>query len=353
MADGALWPGGQYGSLFPAMADPTQRGGCNNCHQAHGWPDAASPSNDYPMLLVDREENLCYTCHDGSPATKNLRANFARTYSHPVALIGRHSPKEDGNPASYGNANRHSECSDCHNPHAATADYTASVLPAAPGSLSGVARVSVNNLSSSNIVYTFRGPSDPTPVKEYEVCFTCHSGWTTQPSGQSNHAAKFNHLNPSFHPVEAAGKNLNINAAAWVNGWTGNRLMYCTDCHTSDDTTIRGPHGSANRWILKKPYATGNTPALASNGLCFDCHSYSVYASSSTSTVGSRWRGNSDRPGHTHGGYNCYACHDSHGSSTQPFLIGHTMTTYTRTATGGTCDPSCHGSENYTVAYPR
>ena len=67
---------------------------------------------------------------------------------------------------------------------------------------------------------------------------------------------------------------------------------------------------------------------------------------------GSRFR-DVDRSGHNHGGYNCYACHESHGSSTKPFLLGNSVTTYTKTATGGTCDPSCHGSENYTLRYPR
>jgi hypothetical protein len=234
-----------------------------------------------------------------------------------------------------------------------TADYTAPVLPAAPGSLRGVARVSANNISSNQFTLTYRAASEPGPVREYEVCFTCHSSWTTRPAGQSDFAAKFNDKNPSFHPVEGAGKNLNINAAAWTNGWKETSLVYCTDCHTSDDTTIRGPHGSNNRWILKRPYTNANSPALASNGLCFDCHSYAVYASTSTSTVGSRWRGISDRPGHTHGGYSCYACHDSHGSSTTPFLLGHSVSVYTKTATGGSCDPSCHGAESYSVAYPR
>ena len=59
------------------------------------------------------------------------------------------------------------------------------------------------------------------------------------------------------------------------------------------------------------------------------------------------------RAGHAHGGYNCYACHESHGSTSKPFLLGHSMTVYTKTSTGGTCDPSCHGSYSYTVAYPR
>jgi predicted CXXCH cytochrome family protein len=349
LVSGPLWPGGQYGSQFPAEADRTHRGACGNCHRVHGWPDPSSATNDYPNLLVEREENLCYTCHDGSPATKNLRANFTKTYKHPVALAGRHTTTEDGIPARYGTANRHSECADCHNVHQLTPDPVPPVAPYASTALQNVARVSVNNLSTNSIAYTFRSASDPAPVKEFELCFLCHSGWTTQPAGQTNYAAKFNDKNPSFHPVEAVGKNLNINPVAFTNGWTETSLTFCTDCHTSDDTTIRGPHGSANQWILKRPYSRSTTPALASNGLCFECHSYAVYGANAQ---GSRFR-DVDRSGHNHGGYNCYACHESHGSSTKPFLLGNSVTTYTKTATGGTCDPSCHGSESYTVRYPR
>lgn len=349
LTSGPLWPGGQYGSQFPAEADRTHRGACGNCHRVHGWPDPSSATNDYPTLLVEREENLCYTCHDGSPVAKNIRANFTKTYTHPVALAGRHTTTEDGVSARYGTANRHSECADCHNIHQLTPDPIPPVPPYASTSLKGVARVSVNNLNSNSVTYTFRSGSDLTPAKEFELCFLCHSGWTTQPAGQANYAAKFNDQNPSFHPVEAVGKNLNINPITFTNGWTETSLTYCTDCHTSDDTTMRGPHGSANQWILKKPYTRNTTPALASNGLCFDCHSYAVYGAN---VAGSRFR-NVDRSGHNHGGYNCYACHESHGSSTKPFLLGNSLTTYTKTATGGTCDPSCHGSESYTVAYPR
>jgi predicted CXXCH cytochrome family protein len=347
----SLWPGGQYGSLFPAITSPKERGGCANCHRAHGWPDPSSTTNDCATLLVEREENLCYTCHDGSPAAKNIRANFNKAYTHPVTLSGRHTTTEDGIPARYGTTNRHSECADCHNVHQLTPDYTTNAAaPYASAALKAVPRVSVNNVSATSVTYTYRGPLDPTPVKEYELCFVCHSSWTTQPTTQTNYAAVFNTKVPSFHPVEGTATDTGINASAFTNGWGPGMLVTCTDCHTSDDTTIRGPHGSANQWILKKPYVRANSPAHPSNGICYECHSASVY-NTSGSTL-SRFRG-TGRAGHTHGGYNCYACHESHGSTAKPFLLGHSVTVYTKTTTGGTCDPSCHGSESYTVAYPR
>ena len=363
-SSGALWPGGQYGSLLPADTSPTKRGGCGSCHRAHGWPDPANPSSDYPSLLVEREENLCYTCHDGSPVAKNLRANFTKTYRHPVASSGRHTTSEDGIPARYGAANRHSECTDCHNPHQLAVDTTAPVPPAASRALRGVARVSVNNVSATSVSYTFRGASDPTAVKEYEVCFTCHSGWTTRPAGQADYAAKFNTRIASFHPVESVGKNLNINANAFVNGWRATSTMSCTDCHTSDDTNIRGPHGSTYQYILKKltvASAARRSTAMPSTELCFDCHRYDTYANNSASSTVKNYSRFGSNHGHAYHvssrRYSCYSCHETHGATSQPNLLvtgrSQGIRTYTRTSNGGSCAATCHGSESYTVAYPR
>lgn len=362
--DGTLWPGGQYGSLMPADKDPEHRGSCGNCHRVHGWPDAANPTNAYPNLLAEREENLCFTCHDGSPVGKNLKANFAKTFRHPVATAGRHTTREDGNPASYGTANRHSECADCHNVHALGTDSVPSIAPGASANLKGVSRVSVTNISPGVVAYQFRGTDDPTPVKEYELCFNCHSSWTTQPSGQSNLAADLNTLNASFHPVEGPGKNLNINPLSFVNGWNATKMMTCTDCHASDDTTIRGPHGSSWQYILKKQAIASparRSVVMANTELCFDCHSFDTYANTSASSTVRNYSRFSGGNGHAyHVGsqrYACYTCHETHGTTTLPNLLvtGRSpgINTYTRTASGGTCVATCHGSESYSVSYAR
>jgi predicted CXXCH cytochrome family protein len=363
-----LWPGGQYGSTLPAVMDATKQGSCASCHHPHGWPDSANTAQDYPLLLVDREENLCYTCHDGSPAAKNVRAEFQKTYSHPTATYtGRHSPTEGGNQTSYGAANRHAECVDCHNPHRARGDAPPPTAPDASNRIRGVGRVAVANGAAGTVpTYTYLGPFDSTaPIAEYQVCFKCHSSWTTQPAGQTNLAVAFNSNNPSYHPVEAAGKNTNINLNAFVNGWTGAKTMFCTDCHTSDGVAVRGPHGSAYRYLLKKPYsASSGQRTMSSTESCFDCHRYDTYANNNANdTVKSYSRFNPPAfsEGHTfHVGsrrYPCYACHGSHGSTTKPHLIvtGRSpgLNNYTESTTGGTCSPTCHGSETYTLNYAR
>lgn len=364
---GALWPGPQYGTLFPAITDSGKRGACTNCHQPHGWPDEGTPGADYPALLVSREESLCYACHDGSPAAENVLLQFTKSYRHPTSdFSGRHDPAEGGNAASYGATNRHAECEDCHNPHVAGADTVEPVAPAASNRLAGVGRVAVTNGAAGTVpAYEFRGPSDVTPVAEYELCFKCHSSWTTQPAGQPDMAMKFNPNNPSYHPVEALGKNTNIRINSFVNGWTPTQMMYCTDCHTSEDVTVRGPHGSQYPFLLERPFvASSARRTTASTEACFACHSFNTYANKDTNdTVQaySRFNRPNFEEGHSYHVVEkrapCYACHDSHGSGNLPHLMitgrNPGLNSYTETSTGGRCSPTCHGSENYTLNYPR
>ena len=358
------WPGGQYGSTFPARPDSSEPGTCQNCHAAHGWPNATNSVQDYATLLVEQEENLCFTCHDGSPLTKNLQTNYTKTYRHPTTdYSGRHRPKEAGIPGNYGSTNRHAECTDCHNAHQLASQTVAPVAPTASSRLKGVARVSVTNgAAGSTPTYTFRNAADPTPGKEFELCFLCHSSWTTQPAGQTNYAVKFNPNNPSYHPIEGPGKNLNVNSNAFVNNWRATNTMFCTDCHTSDDPSIRGPHASTNLYILKKPYtASSDKRTMTTGEICFDCHRYDTYANTSASAIFLNYSRFSGEKGHAfHVGrkaHPCYACHDTHASTSQASLIvtGRIpgINTYTRTTTGGTCAPTCHDSESYTVSYPR
>jgi len=360
----ALWPGGQYGSLFPQVTNLADRGSCDNCHQVHGWPDGTNSIQKYPTLLVEREENLCFTCHDGSPVAPDLRANFMKPSRHPTTdYSGRHTTTEGGNPASYGITNRHAECVDCHNPHQLVTQTTPPLAPSASSRLSGLSRVSVaNGPAGTQPTYTYRNPLDPTPAEEYELCFVCHSSWTTQPAGQSDFAVKFNTNNLSYHPVEGPGHNLNINSNAFVNGHSPTETLYCSDCHTSDDTSIRGPHGSTNQYILKRPYTADSAHRVMTAGeSCFDCHRFDTYANFNASDAVKNYSRFGAAVGHGFHvgglGWPCYACHDTHGAASQPSLIvtGRSpgLVSFTQTANGATCTPTCHSQDSYFVTYPR
>ena len=177
-----LWPGGKYGSLMPARTDVNDQGTCLNCHAVHGWPDAANPTNHYPHLLADYQENFCYTCHGTNAAAgvKVVQTAFTNIYHHPVA-----------NNDPYRRPGRSVECVDCHNPHKARAGshvYSATTtqyrnaITNTP-SLLGVDGVAFNYSALTNYqgvmtnLYTYI--TDTTGASfEYQICFKCHTGYS-------------------------------------------------------------------------------------------------------------------------------------------------------------------------------
>jgi predicted CXXCH cytochrome family protein len=364
---GTIWPG----PVPPPRTEPGAAGKCLNCHDPHGWTDA---SGLVPMLAIGREESLCLTCHDGTPASTDIGAELAKPFRHPVSVYtGRHKGPAESDPADFGAIpvdNRHSECADCHNPHAASGDRSG--LPPAPG-LSrvnlGVSRLLVQNgAAGTPPAFTFAAGSDTlsAPRAEYQICFKCHSSWTTAPTGQADLALQLNPANASYHPVEAAGRNTNIAAGAFAAGWSASSLTRCGDCHGSDFAGApRGPHGSSYRYILKQPYEASSQPRVtASDEICFACHTYDVYANPGASDA-VRGYSRFNRPGVDKGhaehvgeqSVPCYACHVTHGAPSQGHLIvtGRTpgLAAFTETASGGTCQPTCHGPQSYSVNYAR
>lgn len=362
----AIWQGPDPG----ARTEPDAAGKCLNCHDPHGWTDALGR---IPQLTVQREEKLCLACHDGSPASSNVAADFAKPYRHPATTWnGRHRGASESQPADFGRLpidNRHAECVDCHNTHVSRGDGP---LGTAGGEASkttlGVSRVAVlNGPAGSPPLFTFIAGSDTLtgPNAEYQLCFKCHSSWTTQPSGQTDLALVLNPANPSHHAVEAPGNNPNIAAQAFAPGWSAASIVRCGDCHGSDFGSVRGPHGSIYPRLLRASYPASSLDRdMSSDELCFKCHAYDVYANNAAPQSVkelSRFNAPAESHGHTRHVSShrvpCYACHVTHGSTSQPFLIATGrnpgLNSYTRTANGGACGPNCHEPESYTVNYAR
>jgi predicted CXXCH cytochrome family protein len=360
-----VWPGPDA----PSRIEPDAQGKCLNCHDAHGREDA---SGLIPQLLLRREEKTCDACHDGSPAATNVLAEIQKPFRHPVSdFTGRHTGPLENLPEAFGTTpinRRHSECVDCHNPHVSRADATTpSGATASLGTL-GASRVQVvNGAAGAAPGYVFLAGSDTLSGAraEYELCFKCHSSWTTQPSGQTDLARVLNPANPSFHPVEGAGTNPNISMLAFTPGWTPASITRCGDCHGSDFGVSRGPHGSNYEHILRRPYPASAAPrVMGSDESCFACHAYDVYANSAAPAMAreaSRFNAPAITAGHAEHVMDhqvpCYACHVTHGSTTQAHLIetGRTpgILSYAETVTGGTCTPTCHGPQSYLVNYAR
>ena len=370
--------------------------GCESCHRPHA-PQVAQ------RLIKNQEENVCFQCHDGTVAARNVKTDFlSKTYKHPVLLTPSvHDAAEGPNSSAHtlpetsvGMA-RHSECEDCHNGHMANA--TTAPPPLVSGALLGV-----KGQSSSNAFLT-------QAANEYEVCFKCHGDSANKPQSLDKSTAGIGYgrnpqrqydagnlnayntrvefaLSSSFHPVTRA-RNLSLaevpslRATVLTAGGSPmpNRTLssgsqiYCTDCHNSDSgknlgtssTAPGGPHGSNLAHLLERasvmepaPVTAGSgsgvSYTLANNALCDKCHDIqnSVLADRSfrkhnIHIVGQRAA--------------CSTCHDPHASQS-PMLVNFDLSIvapnsrgilqFTRTSPGhGTCSLRCHGENHNNRSY--
>ncbi|MHC1706619.1 MAG: cytochrome c3 family protein [Bacteroidales bacterium] len=391
---------------------------CISCHNnGHGSnKNAMLAPYDYSgpgtgTDLMNEEEAFCLECH-GASGTATVKVHLAFSnynntttdfYKHdPAAQYRVHQTGENGGSA-FGEANRHVECVDCHNPHGVRSGTATApdLLPTLTG-VTGVEPVYAGAGAPAGFTWM------PSVTAEYQVCFKCHSSYTTLPvylpggwdgsalipdglrkltTGGTNGqiadsrdmASEYNPNNQSYHPVVAEGKNPNINASTFKNGWGSTSRMYCSSCHNNPRYATsgqgRGPHGSQNLHILDQatPGAGVNyktyhgASAASSSDVCGKCHN-----------SGSYWTSSSNSRFPYHGKHvdeenaECYLCHDSHGSEQWHLInfsrnVPNCITAVNPDsqnafahAVGATnsCAMTCHGtshsavSRTYTPAYP-
>ena len=291
----------------PHLSAGTTTDTCAACHRIH-----TAQENNLNKAAVP-QSTLCFSCHDGTGANYDVAAEFldatvpandpatSSFYSHPATTPSNHTSAQVDEFA--GVLNRHSECSDCHNPHLAG--------PAAPAE-------TANGWTASGALTGTTGVAASTPLAwvnwityEYELCLRCHSSYTQLLSyskesyKETDKAAEFNPANNSYHPVEAPGKNATTEMATSLAGgslwqFTTASTIRCANCHgnyrlvgnpptlNSPAPQVRlAPHSSPYRGLLIANYRDrGLKPAneaYNSNdfALCFLCHSPAPFSDSS------------------------------------------------------------------------
>lgn len=297
---------------WQASAHNTLAPGCMNCHYTHNAPQPAR------LLHAQNEEDNCYVnCHDSNgPPSLNVKSLFDLNHRHRlnIAPAGTHDEKE-ALPAQ----TLHVECVDCHNPH--RANNTGIPLSNPPNINGPLAGVKIGPLASD------------IATKEYEICFKCHAGGQaanfsgiteTRPNrviNEPDQRKRFDGLNPSFHPVMAQrrGDGSSLNGSFQ----TDMLMIYCTDCHNSDEsakaggTGPSGPHGSQwehilmARYYMPPPTDTSLEYNSALYDLCYRCHNEGYIMGSSSGFVS---QGMNEHAKHVKDRrIPCFACHDPHG----------------------------------------
>ncbi len=323
---------------------------CADCHVPHA---AGTPER---LLKFTPEEENCLRCHNGNVASKNIAADLTKISAHnPASWTGVHDPAED--PLTMP---RHAECQDCHNPH--TAKSGTAQAPGVPGPLYGVS--GLNNAGQKVDAISFG----------YELCYKCHAdknggqAFVPRVIQQTNVRLEFNPANPSYHPIEAQGKNTFV--PSLIPPWTTSSVLACTDCHQSDSSPDaggngpRGPHGSQYRPLLILNYNTQDnvTESAQQYALCYKCHSRTSILSNQSFKEHKKHIQGEKAP--------CSACHDAHGiSSTQGTSTNNTHLINFRTdivqpskkngrlefidggLRKGTCSLLCHGKDHDRKSY--
>ncbi len=288
------WPGGDFSTVA--------ENGCQNCHQPHSAP---VPER---LLVASPEEEVCYRCHNGHVASKDVRNEFLKPNNHPIeGQSGVHDPRE--NPLTMP---RHVECVDCHGQHQAR---NSTVIGNLPGPLTGATGVDISGGVVTQATF------------EYEVCFKCHglvesaSPVVFRLDDVTNVRIEVDPVNPSYHPVVDVGRNSTIQGL--LPGYTPSSIIFCSDCHSSDTAAlggsgIRGPHGSIYEPILMREYqiSGGNvSESFQTYALCYNCHDRTVL-------LQGREMNTFPHKKHVQGKKaSCAICHDVHGSRQNPRLI--------------------------------
>jgi len=255
---------------------------------------------------------------------------------------------------------------DCHEPHQAAP--APARPPFASGGLQGTWGIDLGGRRVETVRY------------EYEVCFKCHGDSANKPVSSSrvgvarrrttdwNLREVFSPSAPSSHPVTSSSRGGDV--PSLLPAYPPGSLIYCTDCHSSDDGPgaggkgARGPHGSIYAPLLERNYVSapfgGESPFAYA--LCYKCHDRDVLLSTrSAFRLHRRHVVDRQTP--------CSVCHNAHGialmagnSSQNAHLIDFDVATVAPGRGGllrydrrgprtGSCTLTCHGVVHYARSY--
>lgn len=311
-------------------------GGSANCIICHGNPQRRINPVKVPRGAVGIKSGM-----------KNIEAEFYKTFRHPTLDAPSGRRRNDANqPEVDPSAPRHADCVDCHHPHYVTKE---------------------NKFAGLNVKKVARRLASVT--EEAEVCYRCHGDSVNLPGKYTNKRIEFSPTNPSFHPVEAEGKNSTV--ISLIRPYKEKKIdptdistISCGDCHGNDDANgPQGPHGSRFRYILKDNFDASDNISEGAQvyALCYRCHSRSSILSNESFKYHSL---------HIQGkslsqyGTSCYTCHSSHGSTEYKYLIRFNTAVVSPNSKSllkfvekgsakfsGECYLKCHGVEHNPKSY--
>ncbi len=286
-----------FGTASPS--DPLEENVCFACHSTTSNPNAGSNMDFYNVKAM-------------TSAALGIESSFGLTYTHPTTTFSdRHEPGE--NAAALGDGNRHAECGDCHDVHAAqqgTHDGSSNLVSNALKGTWGVEPTSWPDAptptDNGNVFAAPSGYNVVNPAqKEYQICLKCHSNYTTLPTGARNLAEEINPNYPSTHGITIANQNSYCNTTTMFEPWGSSGVAWCSDCHRSDNSSHpEGPHGSNQEHLLVASIVSDDANGTP---LCDVCHNPFTYWDGSASA--SRYSQHPSTKGAHQLPKGCFSCH--------------------------------------------
>lgn len=318
----AVTPGAAAGPLAPLSGKPGavtthapyESGDCRVCHQGPGPGQPGPVSKASPELCLDCHEEFvgvlkrahvhrparrdCTGCHNPHNSTQpklllaESRALCLDCHGEIEALIDEAKVK-------HGAVATGSKCVSCHNPHG-----------------SAVERLLV--------------------ARPFDLCVGCHD---------------------NERLADAGGRKLQN-----IKGWLAANPVWHDPVRAKDCSACHRPHGGEHFRLLKEAYPPEfYAPYDARRyALCFSCHNERAFSTAQTTTL-TGFRDGAKNLHYVHlqqgqRGRTCRACHEVHASK-QALHVREGVPygssgwvlklNYGKTATGGSCEKTCHQKRSY------
>lgn len=214
--------------------------GCHDIHEAPdpGYQSETSDGNP-PLLFESDEVDVCYSCHDGTSDTSDVKGQFGYDTGEKTSAHNIFIPKIEGGLL----------CSDCHSSHYAADDGQA---PHEANEVIVLLRVKIEDFWKYLISALSDWVDEPGDKERLsnpiDFCGGCHGSPT---SAYGDHVTYFS---GSAHETELPNP---------PTSGTVNTEIKCNVCHNQ--------HGSDNEKLLSERI-NGVTVSANDNQVCYACH---------------------------------------------------------------------------------